>query len=75
MAMRNTKSLGRFSLGMGDRFGQQGKVQLAACLRALESGVEITPVWNKSHREHSIVGSAPADVRREADAAVAALGW
>ena len=75
MVMSKANSLGRFSLGMGDRFGQQGKAQLAACLKALESGAEITPVWNKSHREHSIVGSAPADVRREADSAVAALGW
>ncbi len=75
MAMEIAKSLGKFSLGMGDRFAQQGRAQLAACLRAREAGVEVTPVWNKSHREHSIVGSVPAGVRREADAAVAALGW
>ena len=60
---------------MGDRFAQQGRAQLAACVKAREAGVEVTPVWNKSHREHSIVGSAPASVRREADEAVAALGW
>lgn len=75
MAMEHVGKLGRFSLGMGDRFAQQGRAQLAACARALEAGVEVTPVWNKSHREHAIVGSTPADVRREADAAVAALGW
>jgi len=60
---------------MGDRFAQQGRAQLTACLRALEMGVAVTPVWNKSHREHTIVGSRPEDVRREADSAVAALGW
>jgi hypothetical protein len=75
MAMKNAGPLGRFSLGMGDRFAQQGRAQLAACVQAKNAGAHVTPVWNKSHREHSIVGSAPADVRREADAAVAALGW
>jgi tagaturonate epimerase len=32
-------------------------------------------VWNKSNREHSIIKSKPDDVRAEADAAVAALGF
>ena len=32
-------------------------------------------MWNKSNREHAIVGTSPDDVRREADAAVKALGW
>lgn len=75
MAMKNAGPLGRFSLGMGDRFAQQGRAQLAACVQASNAGAGVTPVWNKSHREHAIVGSAPADVRREADAAVSALGW
>ena len=75
MAMKFAKSPERFSLGMGDRFAQQGRAQLEACLKAKKAGVEITPVWNKSAREHAIVGSHPADVRREADEAVAALGW
>lgn len=75
MAMEIAAKLGRFSFGMGDRFAQQGRAQLAACAKALEAGVEITPVWNKSHREHAIVGSRPESVRREADEAVAALGW
>ena len=38
-------------------------------------GVEIGPVWNKSHREHTITGSHPADVRAEADRAVQAGRW
>ncbi len=67
--------LGTYSLGIGDRFGRQGKAQLAALCRAAEAGVEVTPVWNKSHREHQIIGTAPSAVRQEADAATAALGW
>jgi len=67
--------LGKYSMGIGDRFGRQGRAQLAAVQKARERGVEIVPVWNKSHREHSIVGTSPADVRREADEAVEAGGW
>ncbi|MGQ9663492.1 MAG: tagaturonate epimerase family protein, partial [Kiritimatiellia bacterium] len=64
-----------FSMGIGDRFGQQGKAQLQAFVLAKERGIEVAPVWNKSFREHSLVGTVPADVRREADAAVCALNW
>jgi hypothetical protein len=67
--------LAKYSFGIGDRFGQQGKAQLAAIIRARQKGVEISPVWNKSHREHGIIGTKPADTRREADDAVRACGW
>jgi len=67
--------LGKYSFGLGDRFGHQGKSQLAAVMKAKEQGVEITPVWNKSHREHTIIGTRPEDVRKEADDAAAACGW
>jgi hypothetical protein len=67
--------LGKYSFGIGDRFGHQGKAQLAAIIKAQEQGPEITPVWNKSNREHTIIGTSPADVRREADAAIGACGW
>ena len=67
--------LGQFSFGVGDRFGQEGRAQLAAFVEARRRGVTITPVWNKSNREHLIVKTDPAAVRAEADAAVAALGW
>jgi hypothetical protein len=67
--------LGKYSFGIGDRFGHQGKAQLAALRKAKEAGLDVTPVWNKSYREHSIIGTNPGDVRREADAAVAACGW
>ncbi|MGA2619096.1 MAG: tagaturonate epimerase family protein [Thermoguttaceae bacterium] len=67
--------LPKYSLGVGDRFGHQGPAQLDALILAREQGVQVTPVWNKSHREHTIVGSAPGAVRAEADAAVRARGW
>ncbi len=67
--------LGKYSFGIGDRFCRQGKAQLAALLRAKEQGVEITPVWNKSYREHTIIGTRPSDTRKEADDAVAACRW
>ena len=62
-------------MGIGDRFAQQGAAQLDALLRAARLGIDVTPVWNKSNREHAIVGSRPDDVRAEADAACAARGW
>jgi hypothetical protein len=67
--------LGRYSLGIGDRFAHHGEAQLAAFVAAARLGVDVTPVWNKSNREHLVVGSEPASVREEADGAVRALGW
>ena len=67
--------LEKYSLGVGDRFAHQAKAQLAACMRAAERGVIVIPVWNKSNREHLIVGSQPSSTRAAADAAVRELGW
>jgi len=67
--------LGKFSFGIGDRFARQGVWQLKAFEEAKSRGVTITPVWNKSFREHKTVDSDPASVRLEADAAVKELGW
>lgn len=67
--------LGKYSLGIGDRFSHQGVAQLRAIVRANQTGLDISPVWNKSNREHMYVHSHPADVRVEADAAVAALDF
>ncbi len=67
--------LERYSIGIGDRFGRQGRAQLAAVARARAAGAAVTPVWNKSHREHQIIGTVPADTRRAADAAVRAAAW
>lgn len=67
--------LKRFSFGTGDRFGCQGEAQLSAVQKARDEGVEISPVWNKSFREHEIIGTEPSDVRTEADEAVKALNW
>jgi hypothetical protein len=74
--MNNSNAiLSRYSVGVGDRFGHQAKAQLEACRRALRDGVEVTPVWNKSNREHTILQSEPLWVRQAADAAVEALDW
>src|SRR5262245_30690502 len=67
--------LGRFSIGMGDRFAHQAKTQLRAVMLAADAGVEVTPVWNKSNREHTIIGSKPPSVRAAAEKAVKELGW
>ena len=67
--------IGKFSLGMGDRFAHEAEAQLAACVAAKKLGVEIVPVWNKSNREHNIIGSEPTSTRAAADAAVKTLGW
>jgi hypothetical protein len=67
--------LAKYSVGTGDRFAHQAKAQLQACIKALNSGIEVIPVWNKSNREHTIIGSEPATTRAAADAAVKALNW
>ncbi|MFN8258099.1 MAG: tagaturonate epimerase family protein [Bacteroidales bacterium] len=67
--------LTKYSLGMGDRFGHQGTFQLKAIMAALKQGVEITPVWNKSNREHSIIHTLPRDTRIAADEAVKAMNY
>lgn len=65
----------KYTFGTGDRFAHQGKAQLQAILTAREAGIDVYPVWNKSNREHMIIKTKPDDLRAEADAAVAALGW
>jgi hypothetical protein len=68
-------NLGRYSLGVGDRFGLEARAQLRSLKMALDRGVEVTPVWNKSNREHSIIGTEPMSVRQAADRAVKDEGW
>jgi hypothetical protein len=67
--------LPKYSIGVGDRFALQGKAQLQACVAAHKSGCEISPVWNKSNREHNIIGSDPSQTRQAADQAVKDLAW
>jgi hypothetical protein len=73
--MAGTFSLAKYSIGVGDRFAHQARPQLRACQMAAELGVEVIPVWNKSNREHTIIGSTPAATRSAADEAVRTLGW
>jgi hypothetical protein len=68
--------LDKYTIGTGDRFAHQGAAQLAAVKQARETdGLDISLIWNKSHREHEIIHTAPDSVRREADRAVEELGW
>jgi hypothetical protein len=67
--------LEKFSIGVGDRFAHQARAQLQACVMAARQGADVIPVWNKSNREHKIIGSEPGSTRAAADAAVKALGW
>ena len=70
------KTLATYSMGIGDRFGRQGRAQLEAFrLLAANEGVTVSPVWNKSNREHAIIGTSPDAVRTEADAAVRDAQW
>lgn len=67
--------LPKFSFGVGDRFTRQGSAQLRAVEKICADGIDVTPVWNKSNREHTITGTTPMSTREEADAAVKAAGW
>jgi hypothetical protein len=69
------KTLGKYSFGLGDRFGHQGSAQLKAIIAASEKNIDITPVWNKSNREHTTIGTQPVDVRIEADSVTKNAGF
>jgi hypothetical protein len=69
------KTIERYSIGAGDRFGRQGAAQIAAFRKAKEKGVDVAIVWNKSNREHVLIGTGPADQRAAAERAVQETGW
>ncbi|QDV25536.1 tagaturonate epimerase family protein [Aureliella helgolandensis] len=65
----------KYTFGVGDRFAHQAGAQLRAFEQLAADGVDVTPVWNKSNREHTFVGSQPQSVYDAAQAAVASRGW
>jgi hypothetical protein len=67
--------LEHYTFGVGDRFAHQAKAQLRAFTLAAQEGLEIIPVWNKSNREHTIVGSKPGSVRAAAEVAIREMSW
>lgn len=67
--------IGKYSFGIGDRFEHQGVALLRAIKKVIDNGVMVTPVWNKSNREHNIVHSEPQETRKKADYAVSELNW
>ena len=60
----------KFTFGAGDRFTHGAHAQLQAFIEAKTQGIDITPVWNKSNREHDIIGSEPQSTRDAADKAI-----
>ena len=71
-SQEESMTIARFSMGTGDRFGREGVAQVAAFEKIKADGVDVAIVWNKSNREHTIIGTSPADQRAAADAAAAA---
>ena len=67
--------LPKYSIGTGDRFGQQGKALLSAVMKARQYGIKLAIVWNKSNREHTIINTKPQDVFIEAKNAVNELNY
>ena len=67
--------LEKYSIGVGDRFGHEGAAQLRALIAAQDQLVDIVPIWNKSNREHMLIGTQPESVRRNVIAAVKETGW
>ena len=69
-----------YSFGVGDRFAQQAKAQLRAFVNLADQikhnpDFAVVPVWNKSNREHTFIGSEPQSVYDSAAAAIKDLGW
>ena len=73
--MENNVELEKFSIGIGDRFGKECIAQLEAVNQAKKLGVNLVPVWNKSFREHSIIGSNPVHTKRIVDSAIKDFKW
>lgn len=73
--MNSFKTIQPFSIGMGDRFGHEAQAQLLAITKARELGINVTPVWNKSNREHTLIGTEPSDVLAAALSAIQTMGW
>lgn len=67
--------LEKFTFGVGDRFAHQAVPQLQAFIELEKQGVLVVPVWNKSNREHSFIGSEPPSVRAAALQAVQQCQW
>lgn len=69
------KGIEPFTFGVGDRFAHQAASQLKAFQKLESQGVLVIPVWNKSNREHTFVGSEPKSVFDAASRAVESCGW
>jgi len=52
-------NIDKYSIGIGGRIGKEGVAHLRALQRAKGSPRAPVPVWNKSFREHSLIGTNP----------------
>ncbi len=69
------KKLSKYSIGMGDRFERSKSAQLKAVEQAWQEGIEVAPVWNKSHREHLTVNSFPVETARSVAQTIKDRNW
>ena len=65
----------KYTFGVGDRFGHEAVAQLRVFSQLLTEGVEVIPVWNKSNREHTLIGTEPESVLIAVTEAVSSAGW
>jgi hypothetical protein len=65
----------KYTFGVGDRFANQAESQLLAFEKLAQDGIVVTPVWNKSNREHTFVGSEPKSVFEAASSAIQKRHW
>lgn len=68
--------ISKYSIGIGDRFAHEAGAQLKALLKAKnELNIDIIPVWNKSNREHNLIGSNPSDTRNVIQKVIKDAKW
>ena len=70
--MQPFKPIEKRALGMGDRVARQGKAQLQVSMHARDFRIQAAPVWTKSNREHTLVGTELSSVLVEAVSALVA---
>ena len=57
--------IAKYSIGTGDRFGLQGKAQLATGEKAKGQEFDFAIVWNKFHREHIVIKTTQQQVSKD----------
>ena len=68
-------TLNKYSFGFGDRFSLHSNAFFNALKQAHDNGIQITPIWNKSIREYSILGDKPAQIKSKVDVLMKQHDW